>query len=178
MVHLLFLGLGALAGAAFVSARDEEKFKTLKPSCPPALPVNTFAQSVPNKYGVMGSDPRRSPTGSDTAPRQGVQSHPDYQWTYVVGSNEESPGAIADKILGPEQGWRYVELLTANPKKEIKGKIVSPDPNVDELNFVSLTLGEKLAIPRSWNPWIDETGVPAGRNNVWPAPTATQTKGR
>jgi hypothetical protein len=125
---------------------------------------------VPNKFGIMAADMMHSPSG-DRVPLQGVQSHPDYQWTYVIQGAEESPGAIAEKILGPEQSWRYVELLTANPQKPIKGKVVSPNPSDDELNFVSVAMGESLSIPRTWNAWIDETGVPAGKSQHWPAPT-------
>ena len=85
---------------------------------------------------------------------------------------DETPGSIAAKVLGPEQGWRYVELLTVNPQKTIKGSIVSPDATEEnELNFTEIKVGEKLAVPRSWNGWIDETGAPSGKN-PFPAPKA------
>lgn len=112
-----------------------------------------------------------SPTGSAQAPRAGVQSHPDYQWTYVVQTADESPGSIASRVLGESQGWRYVELLASNPQKPTKGRIVSPEASEDELNFTELVVGEKLAVPRSWNPWLDETGIPSGKS-PWPAPKA------
>lgn len=165
MAPLLFFGLGILMGAfANKVVREEEK------AYPPKRPMFPAPQTKPNTYGLLAADPMRSPTGSATAPRAGVQSHPDYQWTYVVQDATESPGSIAEKVLGPEQAWRYVELLTANPQKPIKGKVVTPDPSDDELNFVSLAVGEKIVVPRSWNAWIDETGVPMGKSQVWPAP--------
>jgi hypothetical protein len=170
MAPLLFFGLGILAGAFASKVREE-----VKPSAPPspaqpARPALPPPQTKANAYGLLAADLAHSPTGGSSAPRAGVQSHPDYQWSYVVQSGTESPGSIAEKMLGAEQAWRYVELLTANPQKPIKGKVVTPDPNDDELNFVSLAVGERLVVPRTWNGWIDETGVPSGKSMVWPAP--------
>lgn len=162
MAPLLFLGFGTLIGLIVGQSREAQEPRPKR-----SLPA---PQTKPNSHGILASDPMRSPSGGPGSSRSGVQSHPDYQWSYVVQTDSESPGSIADKILGSEQAWRYVELLTANPSKPIKGKVVTPDPNDDELNFVSLSVGERLLIPRSWNAWIDETGVPSGKSQVWPAP--------
>ena len=158
---LVAFTLGALA-SSLASPRSPAPPAARPPAVPPPA-VN------PNAAGFLAGDPLHSPTGSARAPRLGAQSHPDYQWTYVVQSADESPGSIASKVLGEAQGWRYVELLASNPHKPTKGKIVSPDATDDELNFTELAVGERLAIPRSWNAWIDETGVPSG-GKIYPAP--------
>lgn len=161
---LVAFGVGALV-SSFAHPRQPA------PACPPParLPALPPPATAPNAAGFLAGDPLHSPTGSAQAPRAGAQSHPDYQWTYVVQTAEESPGSIAAKVLGPEQGWRYVELLASNPHKPTKGRIVSPDPVEDELNFAELKVGEPLAVPRSWNPWLDETGIPSGKS-PYPAP--------
>jgi hypothetical protein len=163
---LVAFGLGALT-AALANPRQDQAPAPPAPR-PPALPP---PQVTPNAAGLLAGDPLHSPTGSAQAPRAGVQSHPDYQWTYVVRTADESPGSIAAQVLGEAQGWRYVELLASNPQKPTKGAIVSPEPTEDELNFVDLKVGEKLAVPRSWNAWIDETGIPSGKS-PYPAPRA------
>lgn len=159
---LVAFGLGALASALANPRKD------VAPA-PPRLPALPPPQVTPNAAGFLAADPLHSPTGSARAARSGIQSHPDYQWTYVVQTADESPGSIATKVLGEAQGWRYVELLASNPHKPTKGKVVTPDPTDDELNFTELSVGEKLAVPRSWNPWIDEAGVPSG-GKIYPAP--------
>lgn len=120
--------------------------------------------------GIYSTDPAHSPSGPSRTPSAGVQSYPDHHWSYTVRSANESAGSIAEMILGADQAWRYVELLVANPQKPVRGSRVVPEGSDDELNFVSLAVGEKLRLPRSWNGWIDEVGNPRGRSEPWPAP--------
>jgi hypothetical protein len=93
---------------------------------------------------VGPANPPSNPTGE---PRDGIASNPLHQWCYKVAEGDTA-GNIALRFVGNRS--RYVELLSANPSKP---QITSP-----ELNFSSLCIGERLFIPKSWNPWIDEVG--------------------
>lgn len=123
--------------------------------------------NTPNSHGLVGCDPYHTPSGN-TAPYAvpGFATHPDYQWCYIVRDGD-SAGSITEMFFGPSEGWRYAELLAANPQKATKGTTVSPDGSDNELNFASMTVGETLYLPRTWNSHIDQTGVP--RTKVMPS---------
>lgn len=100
-----------------------------------------------------------NPGGEDTS---GVlyATNPSYQWT-VQARPGDSPALIAKIITGD---WRrYPELLAANPGKPTNGK---PFP---QLNWVSLTVGERIKAPRSWDPWIAQDGTPARSTTPFPS---------
>lgn len=60
--------------------------------------------------------------------------------TYVVRA-DDSPSRIAERILGAGMGYRWPELVAANPQKVRNGA-----------TFASLQIGERLRIPTSWLP--------------------------
>lgn len=122
--------------------------------------------SAPNKFGLIGCDPFHTPSGKHSPYAvPGFATHPDYQWCYVVQEGD-SAGSITEMFFGPTDGWRYTELLAANPQKTTKGTTVSPDGSDNELNFASMAVGETLYLPRTWNSHIDQTGIP--RSKVMP----------
>lgn len=134
-----------------------------------ATPPNLLGGGGANKWGIKGCDPFHTPTGSNQAPTPGVQSDPDYQWCFVVPDGS-TPGDVAAMVLGPDQSWRYVELLTANPEKATKGSVVAPDAGDEEMNFVQWKVGETVRLPRTWNPWIDQVGSPRGETAPYMPP--------
>lgn len=152
---VLFAALGALL---LLGSSPSKKKISAMTGTPPQF------SSSGNQYGLVGCDPYHTPSGK-TDPRvvAGYATHPDYQWCYVVRDGD-SAGSITEMFFGADQGWRYTELLAANPKKQIKGKVVTPDGSEDELNFVSLVVGETLFLPRTWNGYIDQTGVPRAKS--------------
>ena len=91
------------------------------------------------------SNPSPNPNGGD--PVDGVASNLMHQWCMIVQEGD-TPGKIADAYTGDRS--RYLELLAANISKDL---IAMP-----ELNFKELKVGEKLYIPKCWNPWIDQKG--------------------
>lgn len=153
MAHpILFIGL-ALFGAAAVGSSPRKN----------AVSVPSGGKVSVNKWGLVGCDPFHTPSGSNAPSKQGIATHPDYQWCYVVQAGD-SAGSITDMFFGPEEGWRYVELLAANPHKLTKGTTVSPDAEpTSELNFADMVVGERLYLPRTWNAQIDQIGTPRMR---------------
>lgn len=125
-----------------------------------------FGRPIPNQWGLLGCD-RVHAVSANGAAVPGVQTAPDYQWCYVVNGAGDSAGAIAERVLGAQQAWRYVELLSANPSKEVAGKLEGAG-TASELNFKSLSVGETLFLPRTWNPWIDQLGTPRGQLTPFP----------
>lgn len=123
------------------------------------LPPSTKA----NTYGLLGCDPIHTPSGK-TSPVAvpGYATHDDYQWCYVVQPGDNA-GTITEKFWNSKDGWRYIELLTANPEKLTVGSVVTPDGSGDQLDFASIEAGEVLRLPRTWNRHIDQTGVPASK---------------
>lgn len=154
------LVFGALAIVAAVSANGSKKPDALK-ATGVLKPTPIAAATAANKWSIVGCDPFHTPSGSNAPAMPGLQSHADYQWCYVVRDGD-TPGDVAALILGPEQGWRYVELLTANPEKAIRGSVIAPDAGDKELNFQDWAVGEVVRLPRTWNPWIDQVGSPRG----------------
>lgn len=120
----------------------------------PPLPATS------NAYGLVGCDPYHTPSGK-TSPVavSGYATHPDYQWCYRVKAGDTA-GSITEMFWNEKDGWRYIELLTANPQKLTVGSVVTPDENGDQLDFASLKEGEIIYLPRTWNAYIDQTGVP------------------
>jgi len=98
-----------------------------------------------------------SPNPQGGKPVRGMASNPIRQWCYVV-KDTDTAGRIAENHTGDRS--RYVELLAANPSKKM---IFSP-----EINFADMCVGERLYIPKSWNPWIDQEGNVAGPHGAYP----------
>lgn len=160
-------GVLALIGLAASSSKPKAIGNTVGGS---GYKPPSNGSSGPNKWSILGCDPFHSPSG--TGPIQpGTQSHADYQWCYVI-REDDSPGDVAAGVLGPEQAWRYVELLTANPEMKTKGSIVAPDAGDAEMNFADgeWTPGHTVRMPRTWNPWIDQTGAPRGERAPYMVP--------
>ena len=89
--------------------------------------------------------------------RNGIASSGLHQWCVDV-LDKDTAGRIAEEAVGDRR--RYVELLSANP---LKPQIMSPEPN-----FADLCVGERLYLPRSWNPWLDQAGKAAGKKGPYP----------
>ncbi len=139
------LGLAAILGPKIVkSAMFSAAERRLPQTCPSSLrdcPPNTVA---PN------------PNGGD--PIAGRASALEYQWCHAVRPGETT-GSIAEKITGDRR--RYLELVVANPQKGVATRN-------GEANFRDeLCVGERLLVPKSWNPWIDQTGEPRGAVTAW-----------
>lgn len=101
------------------------------------------------------SNPSPNPNGG--SPIEGLASNLMHQWCMVVKEGD-TPGSIAEAYTGERS--RYLELLSANIGKDL---IAMP-----ELNFKDIKVGEKLFVPKCWNPWIDQKGNAAGRKGVYP----------
>ncbi len=109
----------------------------------------------PNCPSVAGKTP--NPTGG--APIAGQASAVDYPWCHRVEVGQ-SAGSIAAEVTGDAS--RYKELLAANTHKP------TAITSQGEVNFTSLCVGERLSIPSSWNPWIDQTGASRGNKTPFP----------
>lgn len=121
------------------SLRDPKKCPQARRECPP----------------VGGKTP--NPSGGTPVVGQG--SALDYPWCHRVEKGQ-SAGSIALEITG--DAARYPELLAANAHKP------TAISSQGEVNFTSLCIGERLAIPSSWNPWLDQTGAPRGQKIPFP----------
>lgn len=122
-------------------------------------PLDVISKT-PNTYGLIGCDPYHTPSGkTDPVMVKGYATHPDYQWCYRVQEGD-SAGSITEMFFNSKDGWRYAELLAANPQKKTIGTTISPSDNADTLDFESLDPGDTLFLPRTWNPYIDQTGTP------------------
>lgn len=118
---------------------------------------------TPNAYGLIGCDPYHTPSGKvSPVAVPGYATHPDYQWCYRVKAGDTA-GSITEMFWNEKDGWRYIELLTANPEKLTVGTVVTPDGTGDQLDFASLKEGETIYLPRTWNEYIDQTGVPRSK---------------
>jgi hypothetical protein len=156
-VNLIFAIVIFGAGYYFAS--------TKKNHLPPPLPPEYFPPPVPNTlpantntHGVVGwmGDESRMADRLEHIDRNQVASDPIYQWAYTV-IDGDTAGRITEKHVGDRS--RYVELIAANPQKKW---IKDPEPN-----FEDIVVGEKLYLPKAWNPWISEHGVPR-RNAPYP----------
>lgn len=153
---LIIAGFALLAVVA--GGGSTKKTKPIGPGGTPSIGSKT-----PNMYGLLGCDPYHTPSGKvSPVAVPGYASHADYQWCYVVRDGD-SAGSITEMFWNSKDGWRYAELLAANPQKLTKGTTISPDGVGEELNFASLEAGERLFLPRTWNQHIDQTGVPASK---------------
>lgn len=154
------LAIGALAFMAGSPGPTKKKIGgTIGGNTTP--PVTLPPKNKPNVFGLIGCDPYHTPSGRvSPIAVAGFATHPDYQWCYVVQPGDTA-GSITTKFFDEKNGWRYAELLTNNPQKLTKGTTISPsDLGEEELNFASLEAGETLYLPRTWNPYIDQTGTP------------------
>lgn len=95
-----------------------------------------------------------NPTGGD--PIAGQASAFGYQWCHDV-RNSDTAGSLAEAITGDRR--RYLELVYANPQYGVAMQPTSSGGS--EMNFRDKPRpGEKIKLPKSWNPWIDQTGAP------------------
>lgn len=76
------------------------------------------------------------------------QSAPTSVW-YWKNESGDSPWRVAQVVTG--DGNRYKELFAANPTKAVSGG-----------NFTSFLVGERIALPTTWNLYIAEDGTPSG----------------
>jgi hypothetical protein len=141
-------------GAGYFYAKGKISFNQSSPAPagnppanpPPALPAATqgaYTSGPWFDHESMLSDQLEHLDTHQTA------SDPIYQWVYTVIEGDTA-GRIAEKHVGNR--GRYVELITVNPQKKW---ITNP-----EINFAEIVVGEKLYLPKSWNPWISKDGVP------------------
>ncbi len=150
-IKLLAAGVAAYVGVKLAKkAVESHDINQLPSSCPSAL-----RDCPPN---AMSPDP----SGGD--PKSGMASALGYQWCHVVRRGD-SAGLLAEKIVGDRS--RYMELVTSNPQKGT-APIVLPDGRT-EMNWRDkLCPQERLLLPKSWNPWIDQTGKPRGHKTPFP----------
>lgn len=146
--------------ALFIAASGPSKKKSA-PVGGKGAPVSVS----PNGYGLVGCDPIHTPSGKSNPPAvPGYATQADYQWCYRVKAGDTA-GSITEMFWNEKDGWRYIELLTANPHKLTVGYVVTPDGNGEQLDFADLKEGETLYLPRTWNAYIDQTGVPRSQYN-------------
>jgi len=90
----------------------------------------------------------------------GVATPTSYTWHWRVELGDNA-SRITKLITGAE--GRYPELIAANPSKATVGSAGSPYST--GYNFKTLTVGELLKIPNSWNQYIqaDGSGYTAGK---------------
>lgn len=115
-----------------------------------------------------------SPDGSPA--KKGIQSNPLFQWVAPIASGD-SAWAVTTRVFGKDAATpdRLVALIQNNPVEWISKR---PMPTVGDpnnpvstgYNFKDLRVGDRLALPKSWNPWVDQTGV--GRGGPLPYPKA------
>lgn len=82
---------------------------------------------------------------------QGID--PSNRATYIVEAGD-TPIKIARKVVGDGNRWR--ELILANPTKPTKPS------GADKGNFVSLRVGERLSLPKSWETAVEKGVTPSG----------------
>lgn len=154
---LLVIGGAIVFGPKIVrAARDAYDRKRLPQDCPSSqsglgtCPPNTIS---PN------------PTGGD--PIAGMATALDYQWCHTVRKTNgkvDTAGSIAERVTGDRR--RYLELVAANPHK---GFATVQGASGPEVNFREPPCAmEKLKLPKSWNPWIDQQGTPRGKTTPYP----------
>lgn len=130
-----------------------------------------------------GTTPGTEPTITDTPPTgPKVQGDPNTQWNYTVVEGD-NPSLIARKVFGsdtaraPDGRFRWVELVQYNTSKPTVGNAANPygtAPSLTDLtgtpgyNFATLVAGEKIKVPKSWNPWVSSDGFAKGTAEPWP----------
>lgn len=118
--------------------------------------ASVLAKGSCSNLGCIGPEnPSPNPTGGK--PQKGIASNPIRQWCTVVRDGDTA-GRIAEAHTGDRN--RYIELIAANPTKKM---IRSP-----EMNFEDLCVGERLFIPKAWNPWIDQEGNASSSKGPYP----------
>ena len=146
IVGLLALAYGGVKLVRRASGLDVPNPPPLSATCP------TGQDQCPP------SDTGAAPPG--ITPTVGIASSPGYHWCHVVREGDNA-GNIAKRVVGDSD--RYLELLSANPKKPVE-IVTDPKTGARELNFKigALCVGERLNLPASWNPWMDQLGNARG----------------
>lgn len=92
------------------------------------------------------------------APTGSAPSLPDVQWWSgpFSPSKGDSLYGLAKTLTG--DGRRYVELIEANPEKPTVGDPLNPFST--GYSFLDLVDGERIRIPKSWNPFLSDAGLP------------------
>ncbi len=95
------------------------------------------------------------PTSTPAAP---VPTLPDVQWWSGPFAPEKGDSlyGLAKTLTG--DGRRYVELIAANPEKPTVGDPLNPFST--GYSFLDLVEGERIRIPKSWNPFLSDAGLP------------------
>jgi hypothetical protein len=166
---LVFSAVGILGGVLIseIKRLHREKYGEVESHRQIAGPAggdggaqNANQCKVPHARGQESPPPTGERPYSGDRPYAGRASVLTFQWMYIVKKNE-SPGSIAQAVTGDPK--RYIELLSANSSRRMtsyrKGTTV-------EVNFAKdqFCEGDRLYVPKSWNPWIDEVGDFAGEN--------------
>jgi hypothetical protein len=95
-----------------------------------------------------------NPTGGD--PIAGQATALGYQWCHTVRRGDTA-GSLAETITSDRR--RYLELVAANPQYGVATRKTASGGS--EINFRDEPQpGDKLKLPKSWNPWIDQNGEP------------------
>ena len=145
------------------------------------LPSSTFpgvvlvpSVSSPPKTGTPAGPPlvdsNGVPSSWDGGPAYNqVASNPYFTWKVVIKSGD-SPSALVSRVFGSDSIPRRTELIDLNPTEFYTGRKLGSigSPNTNLYNFTSLQPGDVLLVPRSWNPWIDQTGLYRGSKGPLP----------
>lgn len=109
-----------------------------------------------------------NPNASGGAARDGIASSLDFPWCVALHRGD-SVRNIAERITGDRS--RFVEIIAANPG-------VATITTAGNLDFApgALRIGERLKMPRTFVPWISETGEPRGQKKAFP-PYDTKPEG-
>lgn len=107
------------------------------------------------------------PIGAPLTPKADCQSLPTTQWwtgpyngkCTITAAAKCGLFYLAEAITG--NGLKYVEIIQANPEKFSIGD--PSNPMLTGYSFAAgIADGERLRIPKSWNPMIDQTGESSG----------------
>lgn len=134
--------------------RTARALAALPPARPAALPL-IIPLNLPPRPTTQGIE-MRSYYYNPMREAQGID--PSNRAVYIVEAGD-GPIRIAQKVVGDGRRWR--ELVAANPSKPTKKS--GPDAG----NFVSLRVGERLNLPKSWESTV-EKGVTGGGAVVQP----------
>lgn len=150
--------IAAIAGAAGLLLLASKKKAPIK-----------VRPGIPGGGGGVGA----SPGDGYPPPRKGIARDPARQVNWNVRPGE-SPTKITALVFGNDRAkapgtdkYRFVELIQTNAAKATVGNAANPWSS--GYNFASLNPGESLMLPLSWNPWIDQTLVPRGTAEPFPA---------
>lgn len=109
---------------------------------------------------------------------KGAKTNPSFRWLHEVKEGE-SASRIAAYFFGSagSRPNRWAELITENPTDYYSGAALPTTGNASNpasFNWTSLPVGTVLRIPKSWNGWIDQTGVTKGSSIPYPDPPAAK----